>query len=80
MEIEVHLDADVEILLKQQASERRLDFDRVLNDAIRAGLAPRAPATRPRFAQPTFHLGTDRIELSKALALADELIPKKPLS
>lgn len=73
METEVHLDADVEILLKKQASERHLDFDRVLNDAVRAGLAARAQATRPRFAQPTYHLGTDRIDLSKALALADEL-------
>jgi hypothetical protein len=36
---QVHLDPDVEALLKQQARERNLDFDRVLNDAVRAGLS-----------------------------------------
>jgi hypothetical protein len=69
----VHLDPDVEALLNQQARDRNLDFDRVLNEAVRAGLFQQAPAARPRFVQPTYHLGTDRVDLAKALALADEL-------
>ena len=44
-----------------------------LNNAICVGLGVKAQAARPRFARPTYPLGTDRIELRKALALVDEL-------
>jgi hypothetical protein len=73
----VHLDPNVEALLKQQARDRNLDFDRVLNEAVRAGLSSPAPAVRPRFVQPTYHLGSDRLDLTKALALAAELEDKE---
>ena len=73
MGTQVHLDSDVEALLKQQARERKIDFDRVLNDAVRAGLSSQAPASSRRFVQPTYHLGSDRLDLTKALALAAEL-------
>ena len=69
----VHLDPDVEALLNQQARDRNLDFDRVLNEAVRAGLSQQAPAARQRFVQPTYDLGTERVDLTKGLALADEL-------
>jgi hypothetical protein len=70
---QVHLDPDLEALLKQRARDRNLDFDRVLNEAVRAGLASQELPARQRFIQPTHHLGTDRIDLTKTLALADEL-------
>lgn len=72
MGTQVHLDPDVEALLKQQARDRNLDFDRVLNDAVRAGLSSQAPVSR-RFVQPTYHLGSDRVDLTKGLALAADL-------
>jgi hypothetical protein len=53
--------------------ERKLDRDRVLNEAVRAGLSSHAPMAKPRFVQPTHHLGTNQLDLTKPLALADEL-------
>lgn len=73
MGTQVHLDPDVEALLKQQARARNVDFDRVLNEAVRAGLSSQTPAVGSRFVQPTHHLGSDRLDLTKALALAAEL-------
>jgi hypothetical protein len=75
--IQVHLDPDVEALLKQQARDRNPDFDRVLNDAVRAGLSSQAPAASRRFVRPTYHLGSNRLDLRKALALATELEDKE---
>lgn len=75
--IQVHLDPDVEALLKEQARDRSLDFDRVLNEAVRAGISSQAPAVRSRFIQPTYHLGSDRLDITKALALAAELEDKE---
>jgi hypothetical protein len=73
VDIRVHLDPDVESLLKQQARDRNLDFDRVLNEAVRAGISSQSPAAKSRFIQQTYHLGSDRLDLTKALALAAEL-------
>jgi hypothetical protein len=73
VDIRVHLDPDVESLLKQQARDRNLDFDRVLNEAVRAGISSQTSAARSRFIQQTYHLGSDRLDLTKALALAAEL-------
>jgi hypothetical protein len=73
VDIQVHLDPDVEALLKQEARTHNLDFDRVLNDAVRAGLSSQASAASRRFLQPTYHLGSDRLDLTKALVLAAEL-------
>ena len=73
MAAEVHLDPDLEALLNQQARDRNLDFDRVLNEAIRAGLSARTSLAPTRFALPTFHLGTDRVDMTKALALGDPI-------
>jgi hypothetical protein len=70
---QVHLDPDVEALLKQQARARNVDFDRVLNEAVRAGLSSQTPVVGSRFVQPTYRLGSDRLDLTKALALAAEL-------
>ena len=50
-----------------------MDFDRVLNDALRASLSSRATAKEQRFVQKTYPLGSGGIDLTKALALSDEL-------
>ena len=67
------LDPDVEELLRQQARDRNVEFDRALNDAVRAGLASKAPGESRRFMQKTYSAGSDHIDLTHALALADEL-------
>ena len=73
MQTVVNLDADVEKLLRQNVHDRNLDFDRVLNEAVRAGLSMDGTAQSRRFVQKTYELGSNRIDLTKALALADEL-------
>ena len=47
MQIVVNLDPDVEELVRQEARNRNVEFDRALNDAIRAGLAPGASGQGP---------------------------------
>lgn len=69
MEEVVKLDPDVEELLRSDARNRNVDFNQVLNDAIRGALAPK----RERFVQQTYSLGSDHLDLTHALALADEL-------
>ena len=73
METVVKLDPDVEELLRQEVRTRNVEFDRALNDAVRAGLAATATPTGRRFVQKTYPAGSDRIDLTHALAFADEL-------
>lgn len=69
MEMVVDLDADVLELLHNEARNRNLDFNQVLNEVIRAALAPK----REPFVQKTYSAGSDHLDLTHALALADEL-------
>ena len=75
MRTTVTLDLDVQVLLKDAAHRSGKPFKATLNDAIRAGLNPRsagsAAAVAPEW--PVFDMGAPRVDLSKALALADEL-------
>ena len=73
MQIVVNLDADLEALLRHEARERNVEFDKVLNDALRASLSSRAAAKEQRFVQKTYPLGSGGIDLTKALAMSDEL-------
>jgi len=69
MEIAVKLDTDVEELLHSEARSRGVDFNQVLNDAIRTAPAP----NKERLVQKTYSLGSDQTDVKHALALADEL-------
>ncbi len=69
----VNLEPDVEELLRKQVRDRNLEFDLVLNEAVRAGLSVSARATKRPFVQKTYPLGSEHADLTKALALADEL-------
>lgn len=79
MRTTVTLDPDVQSLLEIYMREHSVGFKQALNDAIRAGLAPRKPA---RFKQRTFAMGVnpdidyDRI-MHLAAALEDEEIIRK---
>lgn len=66
------LDADLHRFLQEAAHRSGRPFKQVVNDAVRAGLALPAARAEP-FVQPVFSLGRPHIDLTKALALADDL-------
>jgi hypothetical protein len=61
----------VEELLRNDARNRNVDFDRAVNDAVRAG--PVRNGSGRRFVQKTYSAGSDHLDLSHALAVTDEL-------
>ena len=72
MRTTITLEPDVEILLKRAMRERGITFKDAVNGAVRAGLTKPAENIPP-FKQRTMHLGRPLVDLTKALALADEL-------
>lgn len=72
MRTTITLEPDVEALLKKAMRERGITFKDAVNEAVRAGLAKPAQDVPP-FKQRTMHLGRPLVDLTKALALADEL-------
>ena len=72
MRTTITLDPDVEVLVRKAMRERGLSFKQAVNEAIRAGLAPRSDL--PAAGTPTFRMGFNPvIPLDKALRLAAEL-------
>ncbi len=73
MRTTITLEPEVHALLQDAAHRRGQAFKRVLNDAVRAGLAPQRslPQAPPQW--PVFDMGQSMVDLTKALALADEL-------
>ena len=72
MRTTVTLDPDVDALVRRVMRERGLSFKEAVNEAIRAGLAPRSeqPTTGTR----TFRMAFNpTIPLDKALRLSGEL-------
>lgn len=72
MRTTITLEPDVEVLLKQAMRERGITFKDAVNQAVRTGLGTRSEKLPP-FKQRTFHMGVPLVDLTKALALADEL-------
>lgn len=72
MRTTITLDPDVEALLKQAMREHGLTFKDAVNQAVRTGLNA-GTANAPPFKQRTMRLGRPRVDLTKALALSDEL-------
>jgi hypothetical protein len=66
----VTLDPDTEQLIRRLMAERGVSFKQALNDAIRAGAAPR---TRQSFRTATRSMGVPTISLDRALRLASDL-------
>lgn len=73
MRMTVILDDDVVELLKKRTRERDVPFKRVLNDAIRAGLAGDARAPKPYRMKPRKLGVRPGVDLTKAVQLAAEL-------
>ncbi|HET7664209.1 MAG TPA: hypothetical protein VFK31_11275 [Rhodanobacteraceae bacterium] len=72
MRTTITLDPDVEALLKKAMRENGLTFKDAVNQAVRTGLGT-SPGKVPPFKQRVMRLGQPRIDLTKALALSDEL-------
>ena len=74
MRTTVTLDPDVQALLQEAAHRSGKRFKATLNDAVRAALAPKpADAAMASTDWPTYDMGQALVDLTKALALADEL-------
>ncbi len=72
MRTTVTLDPDVEALIKQAMRERGVSFKETLNSGLRTALSQ--PATKNRFHQQTFSLGSEQhFRWDKALAAADAI-------
>lgn len=72
MRTTITLEPDVEALLKKAMRERGLSFKDAVNQAVRDGLIQHSGKVAP-FKQRAFHMGRPRVDLTKALSLADEL-------
>ena len=73
MRTTVTLDPDVQALLREASLRSGKPFKTALNDAVRAGLRAQsqaAPSEPPEW--PVFDMGLPQVDLTKALALADE--------
>lgn len=71
MRTTITLHPDVEDLIRREMHERRISFEQVVNEGLRHALRGTGP-TEP-FETPTFDLGTPRVDLDRALALAGAL-------
>ncbi len=71
MRTTITLDPDTRVLIERVMQERGLTFKQAVNEAIRAGLAPR-PADEVTVTTPRT-LGQARVDLTKALSLAGGL-------
>jgi aminoglycoside phosphotransferase (APT) family kinase protein len=73
MRTTVTLDADVQALLKDAAYRSGKPFKVTLNNVLRAALSGKRGALTAAPDWPTVDLGPPLVDLTKALALADEL-------
>lgn len=73
MRTTVTLDDDLAELLRRRARERDVPFKRVLNEAIRAGVAGGVPNAKPYTMRPRKLGVRPGVDLTKALRLAAEL-------
>ncbi len=71
MRTTVTLDPDVEQLVNRTMRDRGLTFKQAVNEAIRAGLAPRRGRADATFS--TYDTGAPLVDITKALRLAGEL-------
>jgi hypothetical protein len=71
MRTTVSLDPDTNAVVRRLMRERGLTFKGALNEAIRAGIAPRRAAKR--FRSPTSDMGQPAFPLDNALRVAGQL-------
>lgn len=66
MRTTVRIDDDLLMELRKLAAARKMSLSTILNDVLRRGLAPRTT-----YQQRVFSLGPSKVNLDKALAVAD---------
>ena len=71
MRTTVTLDPDVAALIEREMTERGIPFKQAVNEAIRAGLAPRKRGAR--YIVDARAMGKPAVPLTKALQLAADL-------
>jgi hypothetical protein len=64
---------NVDQLIRDAVYRTGKTFKQTVNDAIRAGLAPKPVSNAPPFVFPSANMGRERVDLTKALSLAAEL-------
>lgn len=69
----VTLEPDVQEMLREASLRSGKPFKRVLNEAVRAGLKAQRKKAALVPGWPCFDLGAPLVDLTKAMALADEL-------
>lgn len=70
MRTTITLDADSRALIEQLMAQRGLTFKAAINEAIRRGLAPKAPSKYQTVAR---RMGAPKVDVTKAVALAADL-------
>jgi hypothetical protein len=73
MRTTVTLDPDVQQLLLDAAHRSGKAFKATLNDAVRTALRPQRSGATVAPEWPVFDMGQPLVDLTKAMALADEL-------
>lgn len=73
MRTTLRIDDDLLRELKQRAADAKVSLAQLVNDVLRRGLAAPDPEPVERFEQPTFAMGPARVDLTKALSIADTL-------
>ena len=73
MRTTVTLEKEVELLLRKAMREQGLSFKDALNMAIREGAPHLQKRSAGRVRLPSYTMGAPRVDLTKALGLADAL-------
>jgi hypothetical protein len=73
MRTTITLEVDVAARLREFAHHSGISFKQAVNDAVRKGLSSPAVLRAEPFVQPTYSLGSVRVDLTKALSLATDL-------
>ena len=75
MRTTVRIDDDLLSELKEQARKENISLNQLLNRILRADIkaSPKQTARRRRYWEKTYAMGTPRVDLDKALALAANL-------
>jgi hypothetical protein len=73
MRTTLRIDDDLLRELRERAAASRVSLARYVNEVLRRGLDAPEPETPAPIEQPTFAMGPARVDLTKALSIADAL-------
>ncbi len=73
MRTTLRIDDDLLRELKERAAAAKISLAQLVNEVIRRGLHASEPERGEPIRQPTFAMGPARVDLTKALSIADTL-------